>query len=77
MSSYKRKYSNYNNSYQKPKTVGFDEEDTDTEIDTDSEPGETEYFEYLTDKLDCLNSKLDTIIEKLNRKSKSKEAKEA
>ena len=66
MSSYKRKYSSYNSDYNKPKTVGFDdsEAEEDTDIDLDSEPGEGEYFEYLVDKLDCLNTKFDSIIEK-------------
>lgn len=68
MSSYKRNYSNYK-SYQKPKTVGFDdsEAEEDTDCDLDSEPGEDQYFEYLVDKLDCINSKLDTITEQYKK----------
>lgn len=75
MSYYNKK--SYNNSYsnkpfKKPKTVGFDdteaeEVDTDTDCDLDSEPGEGEYFEYLVDKLDCINSKLDSITEQYKK----------
>lgn len=73
MSSYKRNYSNFK-SYNKPKTVGFEdsEAEEDTDIETDSEPGDQEYFEYLNDKLDTISNKLDTLLEKCLRKDKIK-----
>lgn len=73
MSSYKRNYSNYK-SYNKPKTVGFEdsEAEEDTDCDLDSEPGDAEYFDYLNDKLDTIINKLDTLFEKLTKKDKIK-----
>lgn len=65
MSSYKRNYSNYNNSFKKPKTVGFEdpesEEDISEEDFTDTE-SDDKYGELIISKLVELTAKLDNCI---------------